>query len=125
MRLSTLTFLAALAASTIASPTPFSHVLHEKRGTVASRGWSKRSKLGAKVQLPMRIGLAQNNLHLGPTLLHEVSAHDSPKYGKHYTADEVIELFAPAPNTVDAVRDWLHMAGIEANRITLSANKVS
>lgn len=51
------------------------------------------------------------------------SRHDSPRFGKHYTAEEVIEIFAPAQAAVDAVRGWLESAGIAAHRIGQSANK--
>ena len=49
--------------------------------------------------------------------------HDSPKYGQHLTAEEVIEIFAPAPSTVESVRDWLVGSGIDANTISQSTNK--
>ena len=49
--------------------------------------------------------------------------HDSPKYGQHFTAEEVIDIFAPSPRTVDTVRNWLVGAGIEAQRISQSVNK--
>ena len=51
------------------------------------------------------------------------SRHDSPRFGKHYTAEEVIDIFAPAQEAVDAVRSWLESAGIAANRIGQSVNK--
>jgi len=47
----------------------------------------------------------------------------SPKYGKHYTADEVIELFAPASSSIDLVLAWLIEYGIQETRISQSANK--
>lgn len=49
------------------------------------------------------------------------SSHDSPRYGKHYTSEEVIDLFAPASETVDAVRAWLESAGIKG--VSQSVNK--
>lgn len=48
---------------------------------------------------------------------------NSPKYGQHYTVEEVTEIFAPAQDTVDAVRGWLESAGIHAHRISQSVNK--
>ena len=51
------------------------------------------------------------------------SNHDSPNYGRHYTAEEVIDIFAPSKETVDSVRGWLENAGITASRISQSANK--
>lgn len=51
------------------------------------------------------------------------AAHDSPKYGQWYSADQVIDVFAPAQASVDAVREWFESAGIEASRIGQSMNK--
>lgn len=53
----------------------------------------------------------------------EVSEHNSPRYGKHYTAEEVAEIFAPAQPAVDIVREWLISSGISASRLTQSVNK--
>ena len=46
-----------------------------------------------------------------------------PKYGQHYTAEQVHEIFAPEKQTIDAVRTWLHGSGIDEDRISLSTNK--
>lgn len=115
--------VASLAATVLAAPTSIhsNHVLHERRD--ASLQWVKRDRLHRDVKLPMRIGLTQRNLDEGHEALMQVSHPDSPHYGKHKTAEEVIEMFAPAASTVDAVRAWLENAGIEASRISQSVNK--
>lgn len=56
-------------------------------------------------------------------LLMEVSDYESPKYGKHYTAQEVAEIFAPSQETVDALKTWLHESGITGSRVSQSVNK--
>ena len=48
---------------------------------------------------------------------------DSPLYGKHYSADEVIALFEPAESTMSSVKNWLIEAGVPAAGISQSANK--
>jgi len=40
------------------------------------------------------------------------SQHDSPKYGQHYTAEEVHDIFAPSLSAVESIRDWLVASGI-------------
>jgi len=47
----------------------------------------------------------------------------SSRYGKHYTAEEVIDLFAPSEDSVEVVKSWLIDSGIRAERISHSANK--
>ncbi len=48
---------------------------------------------------------------------------DSPRYGQWYSADDVIELFAPAPHRVQSVRTWLEQSGVAGHRISQSVNK--
>lgn len=49
--------------------------------------------------------------------------HASPRYGQWYSPEEIRDLFAPATDTVNAVREWLESAGVAPHRITQSANK--
>ncbi|KAK3075448.1 hypothetical protein LTR53_001233 [Teratosphaeriaceae sp. CCFEE 6253] len=107
-----------LVASCLAAPTTVHHVVHEKRST--SGDWLRRDRVHEDVKLPMRIGLTQTNLDKGHDLLMEVSNHASPKYGKYYSAEDVIDIFAPAKASVSAVQSWLASAGVDA---TLSVNK--
>lgn len=44
-------------------------------------------------------------------------------YGKHMTSEEIIEFFAPAQSTVDAVLEWLIESGLNADRLEVSVNK--
>lgn len=122
MHTSTLATLALWAASILAAPAPSSHILHEKRETVASR-WIKGDRLEADVLLPVRIGMTQSNLDRGHDHLMDVSDPDSPNYGKHWSVEQVHDLFAPSTESVDAIRGWLEAAGIRAERISQSVNK--
>ncbi|KAL8663945.1 MAG: hypothetical protein Q9202_003494 [Teloschistes flavicans] len=112
----------AIAYLAAAVPAPVKHVLHEKR-EIAPRAWAKRDRLDPKIVLPVRIGLRQNNLESGPSLLDEVSNPHSSRYGQHYTAEEIHDIFAPSQDSVDSVRQWLEAAGIEPHRISQSTNK--
>jgi len=62
---------AALATAIVAIPMESVHKLHEKRGTPL-QAWVKRSKVEPTMVLPVRIGLKQNNIHLGHDLLMEM-----------------------------------------------------
>jgi len=114
---------AALAVAAYAAPTPtaWEHVVHERREL--STFWTKGNRVHQDVKLPMRIGLTQSNLNKGHEYLMEVSHPQSSKYGKHYTVEEVTEIFAPSKDAVESVRSWLETAGIEAGRISQSVNK--
>ena len=47
----------------------------------------------------------------------------SPNYGKHMTAEEVIDFFAPHESTVTTVIDWIVGSGIARERVSQSVNK--
>ncbi|KUJ16192.1 subtilisin-like protein [Mollisia scopiformis] len=111
-----------LAAQVAAVPFSTRHVVHERREAVPE-AWIKRDRIDGAAILPIRIGMTQSNLDKGHDLLMEVSTPGSAKYGKHYTAEEVTEIFAPSQATVDAVREWLVSAGFAAEQISQSVNK--
>ncbi|TFB01338.1 Aorsin [Trichoderma ghanense] len=106
-----------------------SYVLHETRtptgtGHVNShRQWKRGSRLDPHAIIPLRIGLAQSNIHLGYQKLMEVSDPSSETFGKHLSQDEVHDLFAPAHETFDAVHSWLLESGVNASDIRQYENK--
>ncbi|CAK4031335.1 alkaline serine protease [Lecanosticta acicola] len=124
MHFSSLAAFAALAAVAVAAPTNNvqRHVLHERRDT-SSAQWTKRDRVHSDVKLPVRIGMTQTNLDKGHDLLMDVSDPASKNYGKHWSMEEIHDMFAPSKDSVDAVRSWLEKAGVEAHRISQSANK--
>ncbi|KAL9127909.1 MAG: hypothetical protein Q9217_003295 [Psora testacea] len=117
MLLSLLT-LASLAASIVGLPSS-TYVQHETRH-VLPRGWQKADRMPAYEVLPIRIALTQGNLDKGYDHLMDVSHPDSPNFGKHWTAKQVAETFAPTQESVDAVMEWLRNSGISAERISRS-----
>ncbi|KAK0119805.1 Tripeptidyl-peptidase sed1 [Cadophora gregata] len=114
--------LGAFVAQAAAVPFSSSNLVHERRDTVPN-SWIKRSRVDANVELPVRIGMTQSNLDKGHDLLMDVSHPGSKKYGQHYSAEEVADIFAPSQDTVDAVRGWLVSAGIASEKISQSINK--
>ena len=84
-----LTVLAAFTVSVVALPTNSRHVLHEKRS--GSSSWSENPDVNVdgNMKLPVRIGLTQNNLHLGDEILMQIASPTSESYGKHWTTQQV------------------------------------
>ena len=120
--LSSLLTLCALVLSVNAFPAPESYRLHEERSTESIQ-WEKRSRVKPDILLPVRIGLTQSNLDNGPTLLDEVSNPDSPRYGEHYTMEEIHDIFAPTSESVEGVKGWLQDSGVHPDRVSQSVNK--
>lgn len=42
----------------------------------------------------------------------------SPRYGQHYSKDDVVELFSPDESSVTAIKEWLISSGVSPNAIT-------
>jgi tripeptidyl-peptidase I len=122
MHFFTSAILALAVGTSLASPTPrHGLVRHEKR---TNNGLLiKKSRAEPSLQLPVRIALAQNNLKHGQEQLLDISDPRSANFGKHMTAEEVGNLFRPSSESIGAVRDWLHGAGIEMERHTVTLGK--
>lgn len=67
--------------------------------------------------------LKQKNIDHIEKWLMDVSHPGSSNYGKHWTPQKVADAFAPKKESVDAVRNWLHVAGFSPDRIRLSNSR--
>ncbi|KAJ2980290.1 hypothetical protein NQ176_g2734 [Zarea fungicola] len=105
-------FLSAFVAAALGIP--ITDVVHDKRDV---SGFVKREALASSTLIPVRIALKQRNLDQGMDRLMAVSDPDSAQYGKHYSAEQVKELFAPAEESVASVKRWLVNAGVPAKVI--------
>jgi tripeptidyl-peptidase-1 len=122
MRFLTLAASALFFGISFAVPTPHGgHILHEKR--THSAQLVRRHRAPPATTLPVRIGLAQNNLQIGHERLMEISDPTSDKYGQHMSAKEVGDLFRPSSESIESVRDWLHSSGIEIDRHYVSPGR--
>lgn len=113
----------ALVVAVSASPISAArHVVHERR-SMPPPFWSKRSRLHPTSVFTVRIGLSQQNLHRADEFINQVSHPLSAEYGKHWSAAKIAEIFAPSPETIFAVKSWLHTSGIDPNRIRMSQSR--
>ena len=56
--------------------------------------------------------------------LHTASSDPkSENYGRHYTPDEVVELFAPPSEAAETVKSWLVTSGIASKTIVIPKSK--
>ncbi|KAK4905506.1 hypothetical protein LTR49_025212 [Elasticomyces elasticus] len=53
----------------------------------------------------------------------DVAHPSSPRYGQHWTAEAVRAKFAPAPESIRAVRAWLSASGVDGGRVQETNNK--
>ncbi|KAG6845431.1 hypothetical protein H0H87_009338 [Tephrocybe sp. NHM501043] len=109
----------ALIPYAATSPRPFATRLKET--VVPPRGWSKHSTPHADHKIVLRVGLPQPDFEVLETHLYEVSDPDHPKYGAHLSKEEVDELIAPHPDSIDAVNDWLRSHDIQDNDVIRSS----
>ncbi len=112
-------FSVIAAGSALALPTA-NRVVHEKRDIPVPY---PRARLPDNALVPIRIALRQNNLAFGHEYLMDVSHPSSPNYGKHWTAEDVHNHFAPSDESVQAVKDWLLGFGIDESDVRHYENK--
>ncbi|KAG5937544.1 hypothetical protein E4U59_004315 [Claviceps monticola] len=98
-------------------------VLHEKRDANKPMRFIKRQAANGDLNIPVRIALKQENIDQGMDLIMKVSDPGSPDYGKHYTTNQIIDLFAPKQESIDVVKAWLVESGVPADDISLSKSK--
>ncbi|KAK3347336.1 peptidase S8/S53 domain-containing protein [Neurospora tetraspora] len=101
---------------------PGTHALHERAMPHWRRKWEKRGRVPPNTLLPMRIGLKQANLDVGHDLLMDISDPKSRNYGQHLSRKDVLEMFSPTSETVEAVKKWITSSGIPQDRISRSEN---
>ena len=89
MRFALFTIYAALTATAAALPAAVPYVVHERRSGASSWFENTEVKPSGRINLPIRIGLTQNNLDRGHDLLMDVADPSSENYGKHFTSKEV------------------------------------
>lgn len=121
MRFSVIAVVNGLLLGALAAPTTTSkrHVVHERREAPPAQ-WKRDVKLHHDTVLPIRIALKQNNLHRANEFLMDVSDPESPNFGKHWTAKQVADTFAPTKETVDSVRAWLIEHGFTEDQVKQS-----
>ncbi|KAI9453713.1 hypothetical protein BJY52DRAFT_1189412 [Lactarius psammicola] len=53
-------------------------------------------------------------------VLYEVSTLEHPKYGAHLSKEQVAELVAPHPDTLELVHSWLEYRGIPSSSVSVT-----
>lgn len=111
------------ASLALAAPGSYS-VLHEKRELSGpAHHLTRGERIARDAVLPVKIALRQSNLDDGYDYLMGVSDPHSPDYGKHWTAEEIHDKFAPSDETIEAVKAWLISFGIGDNDIKESTSR--
>lgn len=124
-----LAFLATLSHSlpalSFSKPVLQEHsTIHERQSPGQRSLWLKRERIAQDEIIQIRIGLTQQNTYLGHNLLMEVSDPQSPKYGQHWSSDEVAKIFAPSDKTIHATVNWITSTlDIEPDQISLNPGK--
>ncbi|KAM6496121.1 subtilisin-like protein [Amanita muscaria] len=113
--------ICALAASAFAAPR--TTALQVRESIILPRGWVRHSTPSPDHTITLSIGLPQPNFPVLESHLWEVSDPDHPRYGQHLSKEEVEELVAPHPSSLDAVHEWLATHGLGENDIVRSPAK--
>ncbi|KAJ7742291.1 family S53 protease-like protein [Mycena metata] len=111
-------FLAALVALAIATPTDRSaFIVHEHRAQPAS-GFVSTGPAPSDAELTLRIALNPNNIAGLESELYAVSNPSSSRYGQHLTPEEVAGYVKPSSDALSVVTSWLQTNKISATTIS-------
>ena len=97
-------------------------VVHERRAA-EPLDWVRARRAPLDAVLPLRIGLAQQNLDRLEDMLMAVAHPASPRYGQHFAPADVVDTFAPSAETVRRVTEWLVGEGVARERLRMSASR--
>lgn len=76
-------------------------------------GWVKHSQPAPNHKIVLKIALPQPNFSELERHLYEVSDPDHERYGQHLSKEEVEELVAPHPESLNTVNEWLSSFGFK------------
>ncbi|KAF8330248.1 subtilisin-like protein [Amanita rubescens] len=113
--------LLGLAAPALGAPRNTAHVV--KESISLPNGWVKHSTPFPNHVVSLRIGLPQPHFPTLERILYEVSDPTHVRYGQHLSKEEVEELVAPYPHSLNAVNDWLSTYGLGEEHIDRSPAK--
>ena len=115
--------IALIALVVPAYTAPSSTALLLKESVNLPRGWVRHSTPSPNHIISLRVGLPQHNFPDLERHLYEVSDPAHIRYGEHLSKEEVEELVAPHPNSLNAVNDWLANYGLGESDVARSAAK--
>lgn len=94
-----------------------------KEEIIIPQGWIRHSRAPPSHILALKIALPQPKFGELERHLYEVSDPDHARYGQHLSKEEVEELVAPHPESLDAVNDWLLSLGFTDDAISRSPGR--
>ncbi|KAJ7228236.1 subtilisin-like protein [Mycena pura] len=90
-----------------------SHEHKVKEAVAPPRAWIKHTPAPLDRIIKLRIALPQANFGVLEEHLYAISDPYNERYGEHLSKEEVEELVAPRPESIDAVNEWLSTHGIQ------------
>ncbi|KAG6845429.1 hypothetical protein H0H87_009336 [Tephrocybe sp. NHM501043] len=116
--------LLPLFLSTGSYAAPYLPSTHKVKETVQPpHGWVKGGVPPANHTIVLRIGLPQPDFNLLEKHLYEISDPFHSRYGQHLSKEQVEELVAPHPNSLDVVNQWLAFHGLTESDFARSPAK--
>ncbi|KAF8638557.1 hypothetical protein AX17_002100 [Amanita inopinata Kibby_2008] len=86
-------------------------------------GWTKHALAPSDHEVDLHIGLPQSNFPLLEKHLFEISDPSHERYGAYLSKEDVEELVAPHPSSVEAVDEWLASHGLREGDFSRSPAK--
>lgn len=91
--------------------------------SLSQKGWSFKglSSPNQRIDLTIALTVSQKQFNSLDALLLDISTPSSPLYGKHLTAEEVTNIFAPNQLKTHQILAWLDSYGIARDHVNFSS----
>ncbi|KAF9480670.1 subtilisin-like protein [Pholiota conissans] len=117
-------FIPCLFGLTFVGAVPTKDCAYAVKESIAEpHGWTKDSQPSPNHKIELKIALPQPNFAELERHLYEVSNPDHERYGEHLSKEEVEELVAPHPESLNMVNEWLSSFGFKDEDLARSPAK--
>ncbi|KAF8264375.1 subtilisin-like protein [Lactarius quietus] len=116
-RLSLLSLLTAAPLGHLAMPSvpPWGNIQLKHMWNDVPLHWKSLGLPPAETTIDLHIALKARRENALIDALYEVSDPSHPKYGEHLSKEQVAELVAPHPETLELVNAWLEHSGVSSS----------
>ncbi|KAF8262119.1 peptidase S8/S53 domain-containing protein [Lactarius quietus] len=115
-----LSFLATLCSLVTALSPPWHDIRTKHSWPTVPHEWEWVGHPPNGTTINLYVALKSHRENALIDALYEVSTPEHPKYGQHLSKEQVAELVAPHPDTLNFVHSWLDYNGIPSSSISLT-----
>ncbi|KAH9025804.1 subtilisin-like protein [Lactarius hengduanensis] len=119
-RISLLSILVTVPLGSLTTLSPWNEMRTKHSWSTIPSTWEILSSPPAGTTIDLCVALEPQRENALIEVLHEVSDPTHPKYGAHLSREQVAELIAPGPDTLELVHSWLGHHRVPSESVSAS-----